>query len=375
MKPNIVIVNQVSGYQMVDIANAYSTKGYTVSLITGSLVTRDEALNPGIRMIKVQRYNNKNAFLRISTWLIATFQIYFILRFRYSRSKLLVVTNPPLLQLVLQFLNNPFSYLVYDVYPDVFLEGKVFSANSMINRYWQKANIQTFSKAERIITIAEGMKLSLSKYVDKDKVEVIPLRGDRSYYKPISKQENHFVKKYHLEEKFVVLYSGNIGALSQVEVLLDIAGKIENEKIFFLIIGAGAKFDEIVSLAQRSKLNNILILPWLSIEETRFSFASADLAVAAAGTVAVNLGIPSRTYDFMAVGAPILAITNSNSDVTQLIQRYDIGKSFEASELDEIIRFINLLATREEIRQRYSDHSLKAIQELSNVNPDQIIDL
>lgn len=373
MKPSVVIVNQVSGYQMIDIANAYSLKGYSVSLITGTLVKREKDLSSGIKLIKVQKYNNQNAFYRIFTWVLATIQIYFILLFRFPKSHIFVVTNPPLLQLLMRFLPNKYTYLVYDVYPDVFLEGKVFSEKSFIFKYWREANIKTFAKADRIITIAEGMKLSLSRYVDKIKVEVIPLRGDNSFYKPIPKQQNPFAKRYLLEDKFVVLYSGNIGALSQAEILIEIAGKIENEKVFFVIIGAGAKFDDLADLVKISKLKNIMILPWLPIDETRYSFAAADLAIAATGTVAVNLGIPSRTYDFMSVGAPILAITNSNSDVTQLIQQYEVGKSFEIFEFEEIIKYINQLSTDDKLRKYYSEKSLQAIKDLSRSNLDQII--
>lgn len=39
-KKSIVIINQDSGYLMIDIANAYVNEGFWVTLVTGRLVKR-----------------------------------------------------------------------------------------------------------------------------------------------------------------------------------------------------------------------------------------------------------------------------------------------------------------------------------------------
>ena len=47
MSKAITIINQDSGYLMIDIANAYAEAGYEVSLIAGRLVERNTPFEPG----------------------------------------------------------------------------------------------------------------------------------------------------------------------------------------------------------------------------------------------------------------------------------------------------------------------------------------
>ena len=53
----------------------------------------------------------------------------------------------------------------------------------------------------------------LSKYVNNSKIKVIPNWGSITM-NPVSKVDNPFIKEHHLESKFVVMYSGNIGYTS-----------------------------------------------------------------------------------------------------------------------------------------------------------------
>ena len=68
----------------------------------------------------------------------------------------------------------------------------------------------------------------------------------------IRKTENPFILKHNLLDKFVVMYSGNIGFTHNVESIIEIAEEIkENEDIIFLIIGEGLKKKELNVMGER----------------------------------------------------------------------------------------------------------------------------
>ena len=67
-KKDIVIINQDSGYLMIDLANAYSLAGYNVSLVAGRLVQRDKALAKDICLKKIIKFNRTSTIKRLLTW-------------------------------------------------------------------------------------------------------------------------------------------------------------------------------------------------------------------------------------------------------------------------------------------------------------------
>ena len=91
----ILIINQDSGYLMIDIANAYLKKGYIVDLIEGRLVQRNIKLDENVKWSKIISYNRSGNFKRIYTWLVATIQIVFKIWFYCRDYELFIVSNPP----------------------------------------------------------------------------------------------------------------------------------------------------------------------------------------------------------------------------------------------------------------------------------------
>ncbi len=111
LKKEITIINQDSGYLMIDIANDYVRKGYNTNLIAGRIVERDILLDERVRVVKIMRYNRSSNFRRLLSWFVATIQIWLSLLFRFRKSHLLIVSNPPLAPLLPLLLREVFLLL------------------------------------------------------------------------------------------------------------------------------------------------------------------------------------------------------------------------------------------------------------------------
>ena len=101
----------------------------------------------------------------------------------------------------------------------------------------------------------------ISSKTHKRKVNVVPLWVDTQKFRPLSKQDNEFVKTHNLENKFVVMYSGNQGRGHDFETILKTANYLKNYKdIIFLFIGDGSQNKYIRNYVNKTKVLKLLKL-------------------------------------------------------------------------------------------------------------------
>jgi hypothetical protein len=135
----IVFINQSTGNLFVDIMNVFG-KGNVLFTGINSLNEKDLQRLKNIRIEHIVAYNKKSAAMRVFTWLVASFQIYFKIITRYRKTHLFIVSNPPVCTLLPLFLKNDYSYLIYDIYPDILIRTSTVKEKSVVARWWKKAN-------------------------------------------------------------------------------------------------------------------------------------------------------------------------------------------------------------------------------------------
>jgi glycosyltransferase involved in cell wall biosynthesis len=360
-KKQIVFINQSSGYLMIDIIHSYAEKYEERILMTGSLGERNCPLDKDVKVEWLRKYERESTFKRLITWFLAFIKALYLIKFKYRNAHLFLVSNPPFAPLIPLFCKNTFSLLIYDIYPDALFEFNIVKEESKVVKLWKKANISIFKRADKVYTITEQMKQRLEQYTPNDKISVVPIWTDNTFLKPIPKSENIFLKEHKIQDKFIVMYSGNLGKSHPVEVLVDIANEcIDEKEIQFIIIGAGDKFEMIKKRIDSLSLSNIKLLPWQDTKLLPYTISSADIALVTLGNEAADLSIPSKTYNLMSVGVPILCIANKNSALSKLIESNSMGKTFSSDEKKEIIDFIKECKNNPEISNKLKKNSLKA---------------
>ena len=138
---------------------------------------------------------------------------------RYSRrgDLILYTTEPPYLPLLGWLLHRltgtPYLVLLYDLYPDVLTELGVCSSQHWFVLLWRRMNRWMLSDAQELIVLSEPMaeRVRTHSPTVSHKISVIPSWADPSLIYPRPKSTNWFVQKYDLDDRFIVLYSGNQG--------------------------------------------------------------------------------------------------------------------------------------------------------------------
>jgi hypothetical protein len=111
-----------------------------------------------------------------------------------------------------------------------------------------------------------------------------------------------------------------------------------------------------------------VFLTWQSADILPYSLASADLSVITINKESAHLSIPSKTYNLLAVGSPLLCITPDNSELSLLVNKYENGKCFEKENVNEIAQFILTLSENEALKRTFSLKSMDAAKDFRYSN-------
>lgn len=362
----VLLVNQHIVPVFSDIANAFAERGRRPILFTGHIEKGGNPLSAQIRIRKSIRYNRRSSFSRLRTWIFFTIHYSFYLTFCRKPEFVLVTTNPPLALIVTAWIsrirNIPFYILLYDLYPEALSQAGIANESNLIFNIWEKLNRPIFRMAHNIFTLSESMKRAAGKYLTSDeKIRVISNWADTSFIHPMPKTSNSFVQAHGLINKFVILYSGNMGLTHDLESLVEAAGRLRDlTEVVFVLIGDGGKRRALEQLVRSKNVDNVLFLPYQDEYNFPLAMASADVGVVTLGYGAEGISVPSKTYINLAAGLCLLAIAPTASELNRIIQDYKAGFVCEPGRADEIERTIRLLVNDRELLQYYKENALKA---------------
>lgn len=258
--------------------------------------------------------------------------------------------------------------MLQDVWPDNAVQSNLINQKSVLYRYFEMWQRYVYKKADKIVCISDDMKeFIVSKGISSDKIEVIYNWGYSDEINNISWKDNKFVKKYHLnEDKFYVIYAGNIGKMQNVEIIVNAAKEIQHrEDIQFLIIGDGAKKDIIAEMAQ--DLANITLLPMQSSEIATHIYSAAGVNVIPLVEGGTKTALPSKTGVILSCGKPVIACVDVDSCFASMISKLAKGVAVSPDDPKQLAVEISNLADNQSGEYSYQCFKKLFLRE-ANVN-------
>ena len=259
----------------------------------------------------------------------------FLFTFKKNRQydAVLITTNPPFLGIIVLFFKflfkKPYVIICYDVYPQILVKLGVLKANGIIYNFWKKLNVRIYNSAEKIISIGVDMTSIIVNEMhikDLSKIELIHNWADKNTVAPVPENSNEFIKRYCLENKKILLYSGTMGTTHNIEPILLAADEMKYQNdIVFIFIGGGAKKKIVEEFIKSKSLNNILLLPFQPIEILSHTLSAASLSFVCLEDSFTGLSVPSKAYGIMAAGVPIIGLLRSDSEIANTIENYNCG--------------------------------------------------
>lgn len=234
----------------------------------------------------------------------------------------------------LKWIRRSISVLyLQDLYPEVLISMGLISRKNLLFRAAKVCEKIAYNSVDYIGVHSPRNRLYvLSCGVDINKVNVIPLWVDTGYIRTLV-GENDFVKRYQLENKFVVMYAGTVGFAMGANTIPRTAKILEVHKdIQFVIVGGGSKLEEMQEEIKKLELKNLFILPPQPRKDLPAILASSDLLLVLLRKEQSNnpngyfrAVIPHKMLSNMASGKPILLSAEINSDAAELVNHSNCG--------------------------------------------------
>lgn len=246
--------------------------------------------------------------------------------------QVLVVTNPPslpFLTVVACKMKRAKCYLlIHDVYPDVLIATGIMGANAPLTRLLKWLNGLLYQSVDRIIVLGRDMKRLVEERVRDggQRIQIITNWADTEEIRPTPKEENELLRRLGLEKKFVVQYAGNMGRTHGLETILQAAQLLKKEPdVHFLFLGSGAKKKWLEAELDRQGLDNITVLPPLPRSQQQMFLNACDIAIISFIPGMAGISVPSRMYNIMAAGKPIIAVADKDSELSMAVREANIG--------------------------------------------------
>lgn len=330
-----------TGYYLTSIAeglaDTFSVKvlcGQPKHMARGMTAPKREIKN-GVEIYRVSATTlDKNVlvFRLINMFTIGVAMFYNSLRRFRKGDRILVVTAPPTMPITTALAallrGSSFTVLVQDSYPEILVAVGALKKTSLAVSIIDLFNRWVYKYAAKIIVMGRDMnELFLQKTEGLDvPITTIPNWSDLETIHPTPREENSLLKELGISDKFVFLYAGNIGHPTDVETIIGSAEQLlGNKEIHFLFIGAGVKKKWVESRVHDRSLDNVTVLDYHPRSEQVIFLNACDVGLIALINGMWGTAMPSRTYNIMATGKPILALTDDGSELARVIDEEALG--------------------------------------------------
>jgi colanic acid biosynthesis glycosyl transferase WcaI len=273
-----------------------------------------------------------------------------------ERPDVIFVMSPPLTIGLTAFVLGklkgvPYCYNVQDIWPEAAVRLGMLKGERTI-RFWERVEKFIYHHARRIFAISDEFSENLQdKGVPATQIEVIPNFVDTDFIRPLPRR-NAFAAKHGLNDKFVVLYAGNVGLSQGLEVVLDAAELLRGQPdVLFQIVGAGSSKAELMAEAERRQLPNVRFLPLQAEADVPELYASCDVALIPLRRGLAQNSVPCKTYSIMSSARPYIASVDEGSNVWKLTERVDCGVCIPPEDAPALAEAVLQLRSNEKRRR------------------------
>lgn len=277
------------------------------------------------------------------------------------------ISQPPILGGLLGVLGKwmkhaKMIYCIQDFNPEQVMAVN-YSSNKLILNAMMFADKFSCRHSDLVITVGrdlvdtlknrfKGYKVPkyamINNWIDEKEVYPLPQNHERVVA---------FKKQYDLDDKFVIMYSGNIGLYYDLEKLMKVMKQFrkgytlkgvyepgpvtaDGREVVFAFVGAGSVLDKLVLYTKEHHFENVIFIPYQDKEDLIYSLNAGDVhwCVNAKGIKGVSC--PSKAYGIMSVAKPIIGVLEEGTEIRGLIEECNCGKCCEPGDYVEVADII-----------------------------------
>lgn len=322
--------------------------------------------NINVIRVKVSEFDKSNKISRIRNILDYFFHARKAIKKCGKQDLIYTISQPPILGGLLGVYAKrkkkaKLVYNIQDFNPEQTMAVK-YSNNKLILKILMYLDKRSCKKSDLIITVGRDMQKTLeNRFNNKNVPNNVVINNwinEKEVY-PVEKENEKiiaFKKQYNLENKFIIMYSGNIGLYYDLENIIKIMADYQDKDVAYVFVGEGSVKNKLVEYVEENKLENFYFIPYQPKSDLVYSLNSADIHLVTNAKGIKGVSVPSKIYGVMATNVPILGILEEGSEAYQIIKDSNCGIIAETGNYEQIRNEIkNIVEQKEKYIKKYNN--------------------
>lgn len=259
---------------------------------------------------------------------------------------IVIYTAPPVTIVpIIKYTKHKFKCMSYlmqkDIFPQNAVDLGIMKKDSLPYFYFRWIEKRLYKISDKIGCMSENNK----KYILRNNARIKDINEKLDYFpntitvqremeKKVDKDE--IKKKFNIpQNKVIALYGGNFGKPQGIDFIIELLEFYkENNNIFWLFVGRGTEKQKILNFIQENKIDNALLMDYIPKQEYNQLLQIADVGLIFLDNRFTIPNIPSRLLSYLEYSIPVLAATDRNTDLADIIQENNIGLWCESKEVE-----------------------------------------
>ncbi len=320
----------------------------------------------GIRVVRVKTYITANeGFLRRTLDYASYVPTAVLAALGEQKPDVVIASSPQLFVAVAgvcyaMLRRVPHVFELRDLWP-----ASILATSSMqrgrLYRLLERLELFLYRRSRRILSFTHAFKTDLiERGVSAEKIDVVINGASLDLFAPQSHRDQEIEQSYGLAGRFVVGYLGTLGLAHGLENVAHAAELMQDEPVTFLFVGGGAARENLQRAVVERNLKNVVLVPRQPKELLAkfWSVCDASLVHLKDDPVFASV-IPSKIFESMAVGLPILYV-GPDGEGDKIVLEHDAGLVIPPAQPAALAAAVRRLMSDAKLRERLAANSRDA---------------
>lgn len=222
---------------------------------------------------------------------------------------------------------------------------KIKGLRSFLYKHFRKQERKLYALSDRIGCMSQANADYIIQHnpdVRPEKIEVCPNCIEVQDVSITNTEKQSIRKKYGLPpEKKIFVYGGNLGKPQGVPFIIECLKRCRNIKAaFFFIVGSGTEYGKLKEYIAGEKPENVKLIESVPRDEYDHILAACDVGLVFLDHRFTIPNFPSRLLNYMQAGLPVIAATDTATDIGKVIADGAFGWWCESNDVDRLAELV-----------------------------------
>jgi len=282
---------------------------------------------------------------------------------------IVTLTTPPIIGLIGTILRKlrgtRHVYWSMDLHPDASIALGKMSPRNPVVAWLSRLSDLVYRQADKVVVLGPYMADRVAaKGVRPERLTTIPVWSRRDEIYPLPREGHPLRAEHGLADKFVAMYSGNLGLAHTTAEFLDAARRLrDRDDIVFLFVGDGPRMAEVHAAQEAEGLANVRFLDYFPREQLHASLSLADAHLISMRDEMTGIVVPGKLYGAMASGRPAVFVGPAHCESADTVRQAGCGLTVRTGDADGLVEALTRLAADPEAARAMGERGRAAFLE------------